>query len=148
MITEGTYSAQLVKNDGEWLQFSYAGSGNAQVLLTFELEGGQHMQGFFSITPAAAEYTLQKLHNCGFKGESFKDMLKQTPHGKCDLVVVMDEYKGKTRPKIKFINRQGGFSIKPEDRLNDDDLDRLSKMITPASAFGASTNAQDDDIPF
>lgn len=147
MINEGTYAAQLVKNDGEWAQFSYAQTGNAQVLLTFELEGGQRMQGFFSITPAAAEYTLQKLHNCGFSGTSFREMTKQTPHGKVELVIVPDDYKGKTRMKIQFINRPGGFSIKAEDRLKGDDLDRLSKMVAP-NAFDADANNNSDDLPF
>lgn len=133
MIDEGTYPAQLVKNDGEWLQFSYASTGNAQVLLTFELEDGRRMQGFFPITPNAAEYTLAKLQSCGFTGTDYKAMRRQSPGGKVELVIIEDEYKGKRRPKIQFINRQGGFSIKAEDRIPDADLDRLSKMSAPAS---------------
>lgn len=153
MIDEGTYPAQLVKNDGEWLQFSRSSNGNGQVLLTFALESGQYQQGFFAITPNAAEYTIQKLHACGFSGTSFREMAKQTPHGKVELVIEHDEYRGKVRPKIKFVNRLGGFSIKREDRLSLDELDELSQMATPA-AFdnpppGRARGAADsDDIPF
>lgn len=152
MIDEGTYPAQLVKNDGEWLQFSRSSNGNGQVLLTFELADGQRMQGFFAITPAAAEYTLQKLHNCGFKGDSFRAMKDQTPNGKVELVIEHDEYRGKVRPKIKFINRTGGFSVKPEDRIPDDELDELSAMAKPASFDAGPPPGRhplgNDDPPF
>lgn len=147
MIDEGTYSAQLVKNDGEWLQFGRSSNGNGQVLLTFEMDGGQRIQGFFAITPNAAEYTLQKLHACGFSGNSFREMKKQTPGGKVELVIEHDEYRGKVRPKIKFVNRSGGFSIKQEDRLSLDELDELSNIVKPTS-FDGRAPGSDDDIRF
>lgn len=150
MIAEGTYAAQLVKNDGEWLQFSRASTGNAQVLLSFELADGSRIQGFFAITPAAAEYTLAKLHSCGFTGASFRAMAGQTPNGKVELVIEHQEYRGKTQVRIKFINRQGGFSIKAEDRLAPDELDELSEMVAPQGFEGPSPtqSKHDDDIPF
>lgn len=135
-----TKQAKLVLNDGKWLQFGRNdNTGNAQVLLTFELADGSRMQGFFGLTPKSMKYTMDKLHTCGFEGTSLRDMEHQTPHGKVELACGEEEYQGKRTMKIKFINRQGGFSIKAEDRLSIEDLDELSDLVKSDA---------DDDIAF
>lgn len=145
-----TVSAQLVKNDGAWVQFGRnENTQNAQALLTFEVPGEGRKQDFIALTPAAMEYSIKKLHACGFEGYDLRAMERQTPHGKVELVLGPDEYKGKRREKIIFINAQGGMQIKRENRLRPDELDDLSALAKgPGFDDPREPGADDDKIGF
>ncbi len=164
MIEDGTYQGTIVKNGRDWLQFGKsAKKGTPQVLISFRIADGsdadgQTVQWTGFLTDKAMERTLESLHTCGFTGSSFRDMLAQTPSREpVEIVVQTEEYDGKQRSRVAFINRGGGYSIREEDRLSDGDLDRLSKRAQARTARDESFDspgwadkapASDDDIPF
>lgn len=65
--------------------------------------------GFF--TDAALERTIQSLRYCGWTGADLTDLAGMDAN-EVELVVDDEVYEGKTRTKVKWINRPGGLSLK------------------------------------
>lgn len=73
--------------------------------------------GFFS--DAAFEITMRGLRAAGFTGDNLADLssLREDVSPEVVLVVEHDEYQGKVRARVKFINGLGGMAVK--DALDD-----------------------------
>jgi hypothetical protein len=72
-MEKGRYSARAVS----W-QLGEAGTGTPQVGIEFRIEDGdqkgERISGYFALSDAAAEYTLQKLRNCGWRGTDISEL--------------------------------------------------------------------------
>lgn len=156
-----------------------ASTGTPQAGIEFEIQDGDHkgerISGYFALSDAAAEYTLEKLRNCGWTGSDIGDLLDKVVSATMaanvvELVVepedqvkngqpVTDEETGevKRRLRIQFVNRSGGLAIKKT--MSDDGKRALAaKMRAKLAALDArngvvaskpATNGGAvDDIPF
>lgn len=106
MIPEGTYkmrpkAAGLLENH----------SGNEQAGIEFEFVENDYppmaWYGSFA-SDAAVEYTVKVLRVCGWEGLDLSDLTsieRNKPEVQC--VVEHETYEGKTRAKIKYVNKIG-----------------------------------------
>ncbi len=86
----------------EW-SFGKSSNGNEQVIVTFATDEGRK-SWYGSFTEAAVDFTLEALENCGWDGGSLKTL---DGMGSVDVNLVIDceEYEGKLRERIRFINK-------------------------------------------
>jgi hypothetical protein len=129
-MEEGRYRARAVS----W-QLGEAGTGTPQVGIEFQVEDGDHkdarISGYFALTDLAAEYTLEKLRNCGWTGTNILDLDDPVASASMkanvvELVCKPEDVKDKDgkpvvseetgevrrRLRIQFVNRGGGLAMK------------------------------------
>ena len=118
MVNAGRYTAR-VKDYG--LATTMAGDPKVTVLFTFKDEEGKQQDMFwdgFLKSPKSKEITIDALLVCGLKGDDLTGFENGAESGKLDLsreveiVVNHEEFNGKTRAKIAWVNRTGGASFK------------------------------------
>lgn len=113
MISQGTYRARPKS-----ATLSVSGSGKEQVSVVFDLLDpgfeGQTLQwwGYFS-SDKAVEIAVKALRTCGWQGNDLQDLTSVDPECEVELVVELEEYEGKTRPKVKWVNAPGGPTAPP-----------------------------------
>lgn len=106
-----------------------AGTGTHQIGIEFEFldePGGITYYG--ALTDAAFEYTMKAIRTAGFTGDDLANLSSlsgETPE--VILVIDEEEYEGKLRKKVKFINSMGGLAMK--DSLQGDDLASFAKRM-------------------
>ena len=106
MLEPGDYKATVVSYG---VAEANKPGGDPSVVVEFEVEGGEKISGFFSLSTKALKYTLEKLLNCGLRNLS--DLGSGAPvhevfDSKKDFTinVVHEQYDGKTRAKVAFVN--------------------------------------------
>lgn len=117
-MQNGLYRAKAVR-----AELGEAGTGNAQVGIEFELlDGGVtepefiprfiHYYGTF--TDKAVQHTLKAMRTAGWKGDDVSDLssVGGPDAPEVSLVVENETYNGQTRPKVKWVNSQGGPMMK------------------------------------
>jgi hypothetical protein len=150
MIAEGKYEAKVT---GIVLS---EGKNAEQVLIEFELTApevaGQNITAYRSLSDKAAEYTVKDLQTLGVSGLTDQE-LEAAIDKRCQIVVQHEEYDGKTRAKVKFINPLGGLSMATP--LQDDKKRLLAAKMK--GLFAASSKPKPapkpqepvpDDLPF
>src|SRR4051794_18119735 len=106
MLKAGTYRARGVESD-----LGIAQTGKEQVFVKFAItsgpEEGQHVTwfGYFN-TPENAKRTIESLRTCGWTGTDITE-LTGIDANEVELVVEHEEYNGKTRAKVRWINEIG-----------------------------------------
>jgi hypothetical protein len=105
----GDYRARAVK-----VQLGKAKSGNEQIGVEFELLdfNGKRMGWYGSFSEAAFEITMKGLATAGFHGADVSDTTWVEHAPEVILVIVNEEWEGKVRAKVKFINSLGGVNMK------------------------------------
>ena len=78
-----------------------------QVVVTLELETGHKLSWFGYFTEAAAERTVEALKILGFKGKSLSDLDGAILKGDVSVTVETEEYEGRQRARIAWINSIG-----------------------------------------
>lgn len=169
MIPAGTYRARPVQQDTEdgpaYAIFGQSPQkGSMQVAVRFQFVGGElegeQMTWIGSFTGGAAEITAKALRACGLRGNDVTAAATQELTNEVELVVKHEEYEGKTRARVAFVNALGGgFAMKKADngalaRLKAEMQAKLKGIAetTPAPApvtngKGAQSAASVDD-PF
>lgn len=135
-----------------------AGTGTPQVGIEFEVQDGDHkgerIIDYFSLTDAAADYTLEKLINCGWTGTELAELDDPKASASMaanvvELVVEPEDMADKDgqdmldkegyirqRLRIRFVNRGGGLAMKAA--MTGDDKSLLSaKMKAKLAAIRA-----------
>lgn len=109
MLEAGDYRARAVK-----AQLGKAKSGNPQIGVEFELLDftGQRIGWYGSFSDAAFDITMRGLTAAGFHGADVSDVSWVEGAPEVVLVVAHEEWEGKTRAKVKFINSPGGVNMK------------------------------------
>jgi hypothetical protein len=165
MIEEGTFRARAVDADLGWTQ-----GGKPQVAVTFEiLEGedtGRNITWYGYFTDRTKERTIESLRFCGWKGDDISDLSSVNGDGEVSLVIEHEEYEGKTRAKVQWVNGGGARLAKPMDANDAKAFAAKLKGIVagvdakmksgggrgggPAPSLGdeAPPPIDDDDIPF
>lgn len=112
LIPPGTYAARAVSHDiGE------SKKGHFQVAVTFEIVAGDYLGRrltyFATFAPGkATEVAIKALRAAGWTCDD-PTVLTGLGDVECDIVVEHDEYNGRLRDRIRFVNRpRGTFTFK------------------------------------
>lgn len=105
-IPQGKYRARAKNAD-----FGFTLNGKEQVLVTFDLldpdYDGETISWFGYFTDKTQERTMQALRYCGWQGDDVTN-LDGISDQEVELVIEHETYEGKTRAKVKWVNRLGG----------------------------------------
>lgn len=151
LIQVGKHKARAMKDSYE---VGIDDSGKDYAYLGFEITDGinkgARLGRYFYFTEAAKLLSIEGLRKAGakFPGGDIDD-----PDGigdvECEVVVEHEEYKGKTRAAIKWVNRLNG--IKEEHRLDDSAKrsfrDRLKADLLATGSKPKSNAIDEEDIP-
>jgi len=107
--------------------------GDMQIVVKFENAEGDSITAYLATSEAAWPYTQDKLANMGWdpvsNGFRVED-LNESPspiHGnQCQIVVKEEEFEGKTRKKVSFINPPGGMPI---ERMESSEAQRFAAQL-------------------
>jgi len=153
LIQVGKHKARAMKDSYE---AGIDDSGKDYAYLGFEItdgpDKGRAIGRYFYLTEAATPYSIESLRCTGatFPGGDITD-----PDGigdvECQIVIEHDEYQGKTRAKIKYVNKLGGGGIKPEHKLDDSTKrsfrDRFKAQLLATGSKPKSNAIDEEDIP-
>jgi hypothetical protein len=102
----------------EAAQLTKTSKGDPQVLVVFEILSPGPQQGskigwYGFFTPKTQERTLEALYACGWHGPDLTD-LSGVGDREVEIVVEEEEYQGKVRSKVRWVNVPGrGANISP-----------------------------------
>lgn len=117
MIGEGTFKAR-----GLEAELGTTDSGKEQVAVLLELlEGddqGKHITWYGYFTEATTDRTLEALRLLGWQGDDLSD-LRGIDANEVYAVIIHDEYDGKVRAKVNFINGNAGIALKNKMSVGD-----------------------------
>lgn len=128
MIPAGTYPAVVVPQSLEGGAASAARFGESKdkgtpfVLVAFEIlsgpQAGQRISWFGYFTDKTVDRTVESLRACGFHGDDLAAFSDQNPDIEVQIVVGHEEYEGKMRAKVQWVNSLSrGINIeKPMDK--------------------------------
>lgn len=140
-MNSGTFPAVVVEG-----LLGRAGSGNEQVAVSFNLtdESGQEtnesITWYGTFTDKAFPYTLGTLRTCGLQGDDVSD-LSGLPGTPVSLVLDWDEYNGKKRLKVKYVNSPGGGAVLKEQLAPDEAKSFAQRMMSKVRLANAAANA-------
>lgn len=147
---KGTFRAKAIEG-----AMGRAGTGTEQVAVLVELETGERLTWYGYFSDAAAERTCESLIHMGVT-----DLESLAGLGSTEFEVVVDEeeFDGKLRDKIKFINRLGSGGVALRVRMSDAEKRSFAqrfkgKFLSMQRQLGGGpaqppTAVTDDDPPF
>jgi hypothetical protein len=104
-IPDGIYIARALTG-----ALGYTKDGKECVGVEFLLEGGQHITWYGYFTEKTEERTIESLRICGWTGTDL-DNLEGIDTNEVQLVIESEEYDGKMRSKVRWVNRTGGLAM-------------------------------------
>jgi hypothetical protein len=108
----GTFKARAK----EW-GLGHSANGKEQVAVMFELAGGEHdgqsITWFGYFTEQTVDRTLDALRYCGWEGDNLAE-LDSLDANEVELVLDEEEYDGKVRTKVKWVNRPARLALKEQ----------------------------------
>lgn len=146
LLPPGTYNAvaALIKTEaGEdtYIQFGHSKEkGTPQACINFEITDGDYAGhriawvGFF--TEKTTKRAFETLRLCGWKGDDLMGALAQELTNLVSIVVDHEEWNGKVRAKVQWVNKPGGGGMRI-NTMNANDL----------RSFAASMKATAKGIP-
>ena len=113
----GVYKARAVKSsDGTWAQYGERDNGNLELILNMKMaiDGGELVRSvplYFS--PAAAEYSFERLRALGWKGQKPEDIADLTgiDTNVVDIEVTVESWGDKDRNKYNILTGGGRFTV-------------------------------------
>lgn len=108
----GTHAARAIA-----AKLGETSKGDTQVAVEFEItdlpDGPRRITWYGFFTEKTEDRTIEALRICGWTGTDFTDMQVGAD---VSLVIEDDTWEGKTRAKVKWVNRPGGIAMaKPMD---------------------------------
>lgn len=154
MIPEGTYVARVIEHEPGYS----SKKGTPQVRLKWGLKnGGQEgvtLDQYLYFTELSSEIAFKVLDAAGWDGNDEVDLVG-VGSVDAEIVVKHEEYEGKVRERIAFVNKpgEGPQMSKPvEDKAEFRRVMRAMRAVSgigPAQAKPATQNdAGEDDLPF
>lgn len=125
MSITGTHKARAK----EW-DFGVSGNGSEQVAILFEITQGEHAgkcrtwYGYFS--DAAIDRTLDSMRHCGWDGDSLANV-DNLANNEVEIVIEEEVYEGKSREKIKWVNKPAGLKL--QNQLNGSAKDAFAARL-------------------
>jgi hypothetical protein len=138
-IRDGVYKGKVLG----WA-LGKASTGKEQLVVTFALvdADGTHgpsidWYGYF--TDATVDRTIQSLRVLGWKGDDLSD-LSSIEDGEAQLVIESEEYKGKVKPRVRWINALEGPSLK--DQLSPEEAKSFAQRMKSRVRAADAVNGQ------
>jgi hypothetical protein len=107
---QGTFKARAK----EWA-LGLSSTSKEQVAVLFEITQGEHagkaVTWFGYFTENTTERTLDSLRHCGWDGDNFVE-LKGLDANEVEIVVEEEEYEGKRRTKVQWVNRPSRLAMR------------------------------------
>jgi hypothetical protein len=127
MISAGVHRAIV----GEGL-LGKTGTGKEQVAVSLDVMdtvtgANEHMAWYGYFTEASAEYTVKALRTMGWQGDDLSD-LSSIRGVEVSIVVEHEDYEGKMRAKVRWINPPGSGAILKEQMSEDEAKSFAAKM--------------------
>jgi hypothetical protein len=110
MIESGVYAARPLPGAALGMTKTH----KECVGVEFELkESGQHISWYGYFTDATSERTIEALRFCGWRGQDLSDLsdIGNDPSVEVSLVIEQEEWEGKVRAKVQWVNRAGGLAM-------------------------------------
>lgn len=160
----------------EW-QLGMSSTGKEQIGVMFQIIGGEHdgkhITWFGYFTDGALDRTLESLRHCGWDSDSLAE-LDNLGANEVELVCEDEEYEGRWRTRVKWVNRVSRLQMKEQmspqqvqafaAKLRGRTVASKQKYGAQPSSNGSSARqpaqqptyggaaaagaVQDDDIPF
>ena len=138
----------LIKNPGRYTatvesaELGQSEKGTPFVSLLCKTEQGEELTAYLYLSDAALERTTKTLREVFAFDNNFESVVQQVTGKPCSIVVEAEEYEGKTRMKVKWVNSVSGSSAKPLDNAASllAQLSAKAKRI-PAAAPAATRTA-------
>ena len=122
----------LIKNPGRYTatienaELGQSEKGTPFLALLCKTDQGEELTAYLYLSDAAFERTTKTLREVFGFDNNFEAVVAQVTGKECSIVVEAEEYEGKTRMKIKWVNSVGGSSAKP--------LDNAASLLAQLSA--------------
>jgi hypothetical protein len=108
----GTYKARAK----EWA-LGMSKNGKEQIALMFEVTSGEYagqsITWFGYFTETAVDRTLDSLRHCGWASDNLTE-LDSLSANEVELVLDSEEFEGKERLKVKWVNRASRLALKEQ----------------------------------
>ncbi len=139
----------LIQNPGRYTatvqsaELGQSEKGTPFLALLCKTEQGEELTAYLYLSDAAIERTVKTLREVFGFDNDFEKVVEQVTGKPCSIVVEAEEYEGKTRMKIKWVNTLGGSSAKPLDNAASllAQLSARAKRIPAAAPAAARTAA-------
>lgn len=106
----GTWPARATSWD-----LGMSDNGKEQIEIVFQiLEGpfqGKSIHAFLYFTEGALDRTLESMRHCGWASDSLAE-IDDLGNNEVEIVIEEEEYQGKWRDKVKWVNRRGRLLMK------------------------------------
>ena len=113
MIDEGTYNARALR-----AALGMTKTGKEQLAVEWGLlDGtGRKITSYHYFSEKAIDISMDQLRVAGFRGSDLSDLSSlhnsdESPTPECEIVIVHEEYNGKTSAKVRFVNSTGGLAL-------------------------------------
>ena len=139
----------LIQNPGRYTatvesaELGQSEKGTPFLALLCKTDQCEELTAYLYLSDAAVERTVKTLREVFAFDNSFESVVQQVTGKPCSIVVEAEEYEGKTRMKIKWVNSVGGSSAKPLDNAASllAQLSAKAKRIPAAAPAAARTAA-------
>ena len=140
----------LIKNPGRYtatIESAELGQSEAKgtpyLSLLCKTAEGEELTAYLYLSDAAFERTTKTLREVFAFDNNFETVVAQVTGKECSIVVEAEEYEGKTRMRVKWINAVGGSSGKPLENAGSllAQLSAKAKRIPAAAPTAARTAA-------
>lgn len=143
------YRARAIEGD-----YGKAGTGTEQVAILFDLENGERLTWYGFLSDKSIDRTLEALKACGVQDlETLAGLGSQ----EVEVEVEDDEWDGKPRRRVAFVNALGSGAIRMKEKLPEGARKAFAaSMKGKWLAMGGGQKppepepetVSDDDIPF
>jgi len=155
-LIPGTYRARVT--DPEAIQYGYTRNGHEHVAVPLEvIEGeaaGQSITWFGNFgTDKGIEIAVKALRACGWEGDDIANLVG-IEKNEVEIVLALNEYEGKSRLQVQWINRPGDGKVKLQQPMNGQQRTlfgqrvRAQMLAGGSAAKPAAAPADFDQIPF
>jgi hypothetical protein len=134
-------------------QFAETKKGDEQIVLGFEIvdparpdDVGMHISYFGTFGPNSIDFTVDAIRACGWTGDDVSEVPALAEAGQLAtevrLKIEHEVYEGKTRAKVKFVNKVGGGAkIKLERTLDDNRIKQFAASMRSRIRAAGRDNA-------
>lgn len=140
--------------------------GNMQIAVTCEItqacdEHGKTITWFGTFSDAATEMAVRALRAFGWEGDDLSDLdnldteqCKRFLGREVELVIEEEEYDGKVRSRVRFVNEPGTGKFAFKEPVGGNDLRRFAASMKSAikaiggGGGGKPNGSRKDDVPF
>jgi hypothetical protein len=143
LIPQGTYEAVAYALDTEEFGRTFAqfgeskNKGTPQVVVNLEIvtegeQAGRRIAWIGYFTDNTTQRTVESLRYMGFQGTDLAAAITQKLDRKVQIVVEHEEYDGKWRAKVVWVNRAGGGAFRLTEPMSKSALGRFAAQMKGA----------------